>query len=479
MAIRVAQFVLGATSCVLLYDLARRIYGFRVGLLAGGMATLYWVFIYFEGELLLPSLINFLNLAAFWCLHRAVSHARHDGWWYFATGMLLGLSAITRPNILVFAPFVVLWLVVVYRRDAKAGIGVALAAFVAGLILPVGAVTMRNYVVGRDFVVIASQAGVNFYIGNNEFSDGKTAVVPGTRATWLGGYQDTVWIAERAAGRKLRPSEVSSYWFGRGVDFWLEHPGDAALLYLRKLGLLFNPLEDSNNQNIYFFANRSVILGLPLFLSFWLLAPFGIGGVLSNRRDRWWWLFAGFVVVYLSSFLPFFVTARYRVPAIPVLMILAAVFLVRTQEAWRARETRALLSRAGLVVVLGILLALQAESVDGVRVDKPSDGHFALGNAFVRKKEFDAALQHFAVSAYYHEPYASRSKMQIGTILLIRGDLTEAHAKLREALRDNPRLEEEIAELCFDRGGERTAAAVLSEKQRTRARRLRAGSLGK
>ena len=112
-------------------------------------------------------------------------------------------------------------------------------------------------------------------------------------------------------------------------------------------------------------------------------------------------------------------------------------------------------------------------------MDKPSDGHFALGNAFVRKKEFDAALQHFAVSAYYHEPYASRSKMQIGTILLIRGDLTEAHAKLREALRDNPRLEEEIAELCFDRGGERTAAAVLSEKQRTRARRLRAGSLGK
>jgi 4-amino-4-deoxy-L-arabinose transferase-like glycosyltransferase len=473
LAIRVMQFALGASSCVLLYDLARRIYGFRTGVLAGGMASVYWVFIYYEGELLLPTLINFFNLSAFWCLHRAVTHGRHTGRWLLVSGVVFGLSAITRPNILVVSLFVIAWLVVVFRRERRIGAGLAIAGFAAGLLLPVGMVTLRNYVVGGDFVVIASQAGVNFYIGNNELSDGRTAVVPGTRATWLGGYQDTIRIAESAEGRKLKPSEVSGYWFGRGFEFLADHPGKAATLYAKKLGLLFNAREDSNNQNIYFFANYSVFLGLPIFLGFWLLAPLGFGGILTNARDRWWWLFAGFVVLYLSSFLPFFVTARYRVPALPFLILLAAVFLVRTHELWRDRRMAALARRGLVVAALTTLVFLSARAVEGAAVDAPSDGHFTLGNAYVRKGEFEAALRQFEKSASYHEPYASRSKMQIGSISLLRGKVEKAHAALRDALATNPMLENEVADICFEHGRQGTLDAVLTVHQIARAYRRR------
>jgi len=48
--------------------------------------------------------------------------------------------------------------------------------FAAGLVLPIIPVTLHNALVGHDFVPIASQGGVNFYIGNNPVADGYTAI---------------------------------------------------------------------------------------------------------------------------------------------------------------------------------------------------------------------------------------------------------------------------------------------------------------
>ncbi len=84
--------------------------------------------------------------------------------------------------------------------------------------LPILPVTLANTLSG-DFVLIASQGGVNFYIGNNPESDALRAVVPGTRTDWWGGYNDAIFMAEEALGRKLKPSEVSRYWYGRGLEF--------------------------------------------------------------------------------------------------------------------------------------------------------------------------------------------------------------------------------------------------------------------
>ena len=55
------------------------------------------------------------------------------------------------------------------------------------LLVVVLPITIRNCAVGGDAVLIASQGGVNFYIGNNPDSDGRTAIVPGTPGDWWGG----------------------------------------------------------------------------------------------------------------------------------------------------------------------------------------------------------------------------------------------------------------------------------------------------
>ncbi|MFC1706440.1 glycosyltransferase family 39 protein, partial [Planctomycetota bacterium] len=230
---RIGQHLLGAVSCALIYLLALRLHGRREAMVASAIAILYWPFVYFEGELLIPALLIPLILAGFVVVLAALR--KGEPLLFFAGGVFFGLAAITRPNILLYFPILAVYVFArragVLNRNAGLRDSGLLALGIMGCILPV---TVRNYVVGDDLVLISSQAGVNFYIGNNELSDAKTAVVPGTRATWWGGYLDTVRIAERNAGRTLRPSEVSQYWFRKGLRFLADHPGKAAKLYVKK-----------------------------------------------------------------------------------------------------------------------------------------------------------------------------------------------------------------------------------------------------
>ena len=177
---RLANCVLGALTCYLLAHLGVMLAGFRAGLLAGVLAAVYWPFIYFDGELLTVCLELVLDVALLLLLVRAGRGGSR--WWYVAAGVAWGLSAITRPNILAFAPAIALWVLIAAPADRR--IAAAARSFLltcAGAAVAILPVTVRNYVVGHELVLVATNGGVNFYIGNNPKSDGCSAVVPGTR----------------------------------------------------------------------------------------------------------------------------------------------------------------------------------------------------------------------------------------------------------------------------------------------------------
>jgi hypothetical protein len=67
-------------------------------------------------------------------------------------------------------------------------------------------VLVRNYVVGGDLVPVASQGGLNFYLGNHEGADGRAALAPEFRATWSGGLEDSKRLAEKAEGLRRSPA---------------------------------------------------------------------------------------------------------------------------------------------------------------------------------------------------------------------------------------------------------------------------------
>lgn len=414
--VRAFQMLLGSVSCVLAYALATRCYGRVVGAVTGALCAAYWVLIYFDGEFLLPVLLVFLLISAILLLHAAIT--RRSAWLGGTGGLAFGLYAITRPNILLFFPVLFVWTWRIERAWPRRSAWALLAAVTAGALLPPIAVTLRNRIVGHDWVVIASQGGMNFYIGNNAESNGIQAIIPGTRSTWWGGYQDVVAIAEKAEGRSLRPSEVSDYWYRRGFAYIREHPGGWLRLLGRKMLAWIGDAEIPNNEaySIRRREYRSLFLPLGfgvLFAGFLVSLPFqvrmargpraGENGAEAARRALIA-LVLLFLAAYTLSFLAFFVTGRYRVAIVPLVGMGAALTAVHVVDALRRRDARRGLPPIAIAALLAVLLHVD---VLGVRSSAES---FASYNRAVEKLDLGkldegiAALERLMESDTVYEP---------------------------------------------------------------------------
>jgi tetratricopeptide (TPR) repeat protein len=431
---------------------AARIWGRRAGYMAGLLLATLWTSIYFSGELLIVTIPLTLNLLWLWLLLREgeTTVVRR----LVLVGLVIGLSAIARPNVLIVLPVVVwyVWRVLKPRPLGWLGLVVALA-------LPVIPVTVSNAVRGGDAVLIASQGGVNFFIGNNAESDGRTAIVPGTRPTWQGGFEDAIAMAERAESRELKPSEVDRHFLRRGLTFIVEEPGQAARLFWRKFTMLMGAGERSNNKFIYAWREWSPLLKLPVLAGWPLLLFLGVLG--WSRRDGATGsrpLLLGVCIAYCVSILLFFVNARFRLPVAAIMAIPAGAGLDALVTTIRNRRwSLGLIGPAFAVALIAFSLSDFSDFKEH-RTDINPFYHFTLGNAYISRGENRNAIR------AYNEALAIERRQANRHFGLVRDNLYQA---LGEAL---------IAE---DRRGEalETAGQWVAASPNSLEARLKYGDL--
>src|SRR5262249_47889041 len=142
-------------------------------------------------------------------------------------GVFFGLQILNRPNVIVAVVGVVLCMLIA-RRTRVAAIATA------GVVVALAPVVVRNVVVSRQFALVSSQGGLNFYIGNNPAATGQYHAVPGVRANIEGQSEDTRAVAEKAVGRALTDAQVSSYFTRLALDWMRANPGAALTLFARK-----------------------------------------------------------------------------------------------------------------------------------------------------------------------------------------------------------------------------------------------------
>lgn len=417
--IRLIQLFIGSLSCVLVYLLGKRVFNERTGRIAGLVAALYGILIYFEGELLIPVLLVFLDLLVILALYRASEKPSYGRW--ALCGGFLGLSAVARPNILLVGAAFIIWIVLRYRRKGgKIGSKPLLYAgfFALGAALIISPVTLRNYLKGDDFVLIASQGGMNFYIGNNPQSDGASAVLPGARSTWWGLYEDGKKFAEEETNRSLKPSHISRFWYAKGVRFLVEEPLDFLGLMAKKFALFWNGNELSNNRDLYFFARSAPLLKLliwrfVIYFPFGLVAPLALVGIiLSHKNAKDVLPLDIFLFVYMLSVVLFFVTARYRVPVIPVLILFSAYAVDRLIPMLKKGKT--IEFGKYLLVFLIILIPVNLE-IPGYSTANPGQAHYALGSIYSEKGDRAKATEEFEKAVYYN-PNLAEAYVNLGSI---------------------------------------------------------------
>jgi tetratricopeptide (TPR) repeat protein len=496
--------VLGSINCVLTAKIGALLFRKKIGVIAGFLACVYPMFIYFDGELLIPTLLIFFMLLGFY-LAFTQRKQFSTKWRWLIDGVCWGFAAIVRPNVLLFLVTVPAWFFRIMKRQWKK----ALLFSVIGVALIIVPITIRNFILSREIVLIAWQGGTNFYIGNNPHADGYTAIAPGTRKTWWGGYNDMKRIAEQNTGRQLTGGEIDRYWMKQGTDFIIKQPGKALYLWIKKTYLFFSGIELSNNRDIYFFTRltflKFLIINIPFFqFPFGVILPLALVGILlffkqlrssgsDHRQTQYIIAVLFFLGTYAVSFIVFFVCARYRLPVIPFLLMFAGSAITQVIQSMKQKQYRNLI--VPLCVFAGSYVFFNANifniqqvnpglnySTLGVaykdqgNIEKAvvsykraidldpghADAYYNLGNIYAQRKQFEVARDLYG-KAISIDPYAARAYSNLGNVYFETNKLDSALYMYDRAIEIEPDYETPYchAGLVYQKLGEFAKAESL------------------
>ena len=449
-AIRIFQAVLGALSCVLILRLASRVSAFPVPLVAGLLAAGYWPFVFFHGELLATTLVLFLELVLADFL---LSRARAMSWRAAAVaGVLLGLLVTTRSNALLLLPALLWW---VYRSpDGESelqAVGPAdgpsrppgtgptrptpeagaagkrralrLLGVCAGLLVSLAPFLVRNQVV--QGTPLPFQGSWSLYMGTNPAADGTPYARQGLSWQRL----EVLPFAEGhttpvARGRFFRDASLRYVW---------EHPADYLGLLYRKFRLFWHAFEVPVSADMRY-AEANSRLSRLLILSFGVLAPVALVAMLRGWRgqpERV--LLRSFVGVFLATGLLFTVCARYRLPAVPFLIVFAAEGAWQLMLWTRARDYARVLPFAVGVALAAVLVhtGVDAHQVDHLR------SSWLVGQTHMRNQQYELAEQAY-LRAMQSDPLDSDVRNSLGAVYYRQGREEEAEKAYRKAAELSP-----------------------------------------
>jgi Tfp pilus assembly protein PilF len=291
---------------------------------------------------------------------------------------------------------------------------------------------VHNRVAGGQWILTTSNAGQNFYIGNNPLNaSGEYEPLPFVDPNPRHEERGFALEARRRTGRELTPGETSRYWLSEGLRWIRDDPGAWARLTWRKLRNYWGAYEIPDNLDYYLYREEAPVLRLPL-PGFGLVAPLGLlGAILSWRRGGWPRLLTLFVAVYSVSVVLFFVFSRFRMAMMPALFVLAGFgaveLLRRCRDALRERRLTGPSARAvALVLALLVLVNLPVRARADSRL-------FALARAAgLPTRGETSATAHFNLGLVY----AAAAKDAEDEVAL----LGLAERELREALRQETRF---------------------------------------
>jgi 4-amino-4-deoxy-L-arabinose transferase-like glycosyltransferase len=301
---RLLQAVVGgALLCFLIYRMGRRVANEETGLVGAGLAAVYGYFIYYNAALMTETFSIVLVLLT---LHLSMEIKENPTLLrWLGLGFSLGLAALLRQTVLLFAPFLLLWL---FLELKARGIRWWYFGLPVGImLLLIGPWTLRNHRVYGEFMLLNSNAGYALYASNN----------PGLGSDWRNEFV-VVPVPEELAG--LNEAQLDRALTQKGMEYILGDPGRYLRLNLDKTLEYFRFWPTSESSRI---SNLNRVLSFGLYLPFMLM-----GLYLSFSR---WPNFVPlylFMVIHTGIHLLTWPSPRYRLPVDAVLMIFAGLALI-------------------------------------------------------------------------------------------------------------------------------------------------------
>ena len=449
-AIRIVQLLLGSISCGLIFMAGHGLFSRDAGLAAGLILACYAPAIFFDALIEKSILDLFLLSCLLLLLLGKIDNEKWSKW--LAAGATSGLLGLSRENALVLVPVVGLWIVVYFAARSLALRARWLGLFLAGVLLVLLPVGVRNLTLGGEFKLTTSQFGPNFFIGNNPAADGTYGSVRKIiHEVQLEG-PDAERLAERAAGRELRPGEVSDFWLRRALAYIEDQPADWLRLLGAKWLMVWNAREIEDSDDFYIYK----IWSWPLTVLGWInhfgvLAPLAVFGViLTFPQWRRLWLLYAMIFSLAASVAIFYVFGRYRFPLVPLLALFAGAGVTAAPRFYREKNWRTLASAVGLTLCAAAIVNWPVRGSFG----PGAAGYNNLANAYSKQGKVDAAIQ-AALRATQLEPDYGVAHYNLGNLFAQQGRLDLARRHFAEALRLYPNYAEAYSnygQLIAERG---------------------------
>lgn len=423
---KLGQILLGVATCALTARCAIRLLGRGPGLVAGLICALHGPMIFFETELVAT------GWACFWAIllldRLTGSHTGRRAW--FLTGLLCGLAVLTRPTFLPALVGVLAWLAWrMPRTDAGARLGLVFVGF-AMAVLPVAWIGQAT--VGYPGFLPASGA-MNLYLGNHPEPCETLTIRPGG-----------AWEELGLAARPERAGDLDANrdYFARELGANLTaHPGVVVRGTVRKSLQVLSSRELPRNVDPYGAREWSTVLGALMFK----LGNFGFpGGVILPlalvgawfARRRMGGALLVFTGLYLLAIVVVFVSARYRMPLVPAMAILAAAGLSELGGAIRRRQGRRIRGMTSALLASGILVTLPGPFCEE-QVDYRGETLYAVAYAQHAAGELGPAAATYAM-AVEQSPRNAELLNQFALLRSQQGRTGEAIELWTRALRVDP-----------------------------------------
>ncbi len=451
------QAVIDSLSCILIYYTASTLFNKAVGIIAAVTYACYGLAIFYTGTILATTLVVFLSLAFIASL---IPGEKRKPYAFFISGILFGLVVAARPNVIIFLFFLPLWFFTALKN--KLGISPSmrrLSLFLLGFLVVMTLITLRNYSIEKSFSPFSVQGGINFYIGNNPEATGTFMTPHGLSSSPIEQVKTSIRYAEKQLGRTLTPFQASSYWLSEGLTFIRNNPLDALSLYLSKWSFFWRKEELPLNVDYSLSRTFLPIFRFP-FITYGIIAPLALLGIiLSLKRKTEILLVLLFMASLVLSVTIFFVTARYRMPIVPFLIICSSYAFYSLGQLLRAQDTKA-------VTIYGTVLIV---SCIGINYDftffsrpTPAKHYSNLGMVYSRQGKLDEALAELN-RALSIDPYCFEAHYNLGNLYREQGAFNEAIDSYKKTLEINPDFAEAHNNLGMTYGKKGLLDKAISE----------------
>lgn len=429
------------------------------GLLAAGLWVAYPVTIWFAGDPLDVTVGTFLFLAA---LERTVSWWRRGGEGRaLSAGLFIALAALTRPHfwtVALLLPLVVAgaawWRAKAHgarevsnateqpeMQTSRVGLQMALAfaAVVLGVAGPALSMGGINYRLGGEFRVLPSQGSYDLWAANRPGAHGKYFVQQ-VRIVDLARHENPTRLEaetlyRREAGPEAPAAGQSAHWRGQFLEHASAEPFALLGHFARKFYYLFHQTEQYNNKTFAVHRELSPVLRWNP-LGWGLLMILAVGSLILGRADRG--VLGGLLLafaVFAGGVLLYYVSARFRLPLVPLLAIFAGGWATVSWSAWRRWRT--------FLAAGAMLFAAGCAWSDFHDVNQPPTAlqdYLLLGYAALEAAN-DREAQHWSEQALTEDPgnWAARELRVVATFnmglesLPTRPEEDELEDRLRNA----------------------------------------------